>query len=86
MVDALRRPLAGGAGRALSQLGGRRLSGLKQEVTEFPVEFERNVPEATPDSGAKHRERAAAARARGAGVPARVFTGANRNWSDRPSS
>jgi hypothetical protein len=37
-IDALRRPLAGGAGRALSQLGGRRLSGLKEEIiTVDPV-------------------------------------------------
>jgi hypothetical protein len=37
-VDALRRPLAGGARRTLSQLGVRRLSGLKEEViTVDPV-------------------------------------------------
>jgi len=52
-LDALRRPLARRAGRAIS--GGHRRSGLKEEIMEFPVEFELDVPEGTPESDVKQR-------------------------------
>jgi hypothetical protein len=41
-------------------LDGRRLSGLTEEVLEFLVEFQVDVPEGTPDSEVERRERAAA--------------------------
>jgi muconolactone delta-isomerase len=50
-----------GVGRAFSQLGGRRLRGLKEEVLEFLVEFELNVPEGTPESNITPRVSAEAA-------------------------
>jgi muconolactone delta-isomerase len=42
-------------------LGGRRLSDLKEEVMEFLVEFELNVPEGTPESDVKQSKSAEAA-------------------------
>jgi muconolactone delta-isomerase len=44
-------------------LDGRRLSGLTEEVVEFLVEFQVDVPEGTPDSEVERRERAEAAAA-----------------------
>ena len=41
-------------------MDGRRLSGLTEEVLEFLVEFQVDVPEGTPDSEVERRERAAA--------------------------
>jgi hypothetical protein len=41
-------------------LDGRRLSGLTEEVVEFLVEFQVDVPEGTPDSEVERRERAEA--------------------------
>jgi muconolactone delta-isomerase len=42
-------------------VGGRRLSGLKEEVVEFLVEFDIDVPEGTPERDVKQREGAEAA-------------------------
>jgi muconolactone delta-isomerase len=42
-------------------VGRRRLSGLKEEVVDFLVEFHINVPEGTPESDVEQRESAEAA-------------------------
>jgi len=44
-------------------LGGRRLSGLTEDVVEFLVEFQVDVPKGTPESEIAERERAEAASA-----------------------
>jgi muconolactone delta-isomerase len=44
-------------------LGGRRLSGLTEDVVEFLVEFQVDVPKGTPESDVAGRERAEAAAA-----------------------